>query len=174
MADVYDQLLDEQKPTTAPAAPAAPAQSKDAYDTILDGFQAEQDKALQQSLTQAMKVAPQQAATTQQLVKASGLPQDVVERNKDVVQQQVKLREIQSLLAASPILARQMQDPAFAKLAHSDANTLSTIERLWRGTSSGVNSGFGMGLAGIGAAAAAVLACTPSINSLFAISSIDI
>lgn len=150
MADVYDQLLDEQKPTTAPAAPAAPAKSKDAYDTILDEFSAQQDKALQQSLTQAMKVAPQQAATTQQLAKVSGLPEDVVERNKDVVQQQVKLREIQSLLAASPILARQMQDPAFAKLAHSDANTLSTIERLWRGTSSGINSGFGMGFAGIG------------------------
>lgn len=147
MADVYDQLLDEQKPTTAPAAPA---QSKDAYDTILDEFSAQQDKALQQSLTQALKVAPQQAATTQQLANASGLPQDVVERNKDAVQQQVKLRELQSLLAASPILARQMQDENFAKLAHSDANTLSTIERLWRGTSSGVNIGFGMGFAGIG------------------------
>lgn len=150
MADVYDQLLDEQKPTTAPAAPAAPAQSKDAYDTILDEFSAQQDKALQQSLTQAMKVAPQQAATTQQLAKASGLPEDVVERNKDVVQQQVKLREIQSLLAASPILARQMQDPAFAKLAQSDANTLSTIERLWRGPTGGAVEGLGMGTAGIG------------------------
>lgn len=150
MTDVYDQLLDEQKPATAPAAPAAPAQSKDAYDTILDEFQGQQNQALQQSLTQALKVAPEQAATTQQLVKATGLPEDVVERNKDVVQKQVKLREVQSLLASSPILARQMQDANFAKLAQNDANTLSTIERLWRGTSSGVNSGFGMGLAGIG------------------------
>lgn len=150
MADVYDQLLDEQKPMTAPAAPAAPAQSKDAYDTILDEFSAQNDKALKQSLDQALKAVPQQAATTQQLAKASGLPEDVVERNKDTVQQQVKLREIQSLLAASPILSRQMQDPAFAKLAHSDANTLSTIERLWRGTSGGAVEGLGMGTAGIG------------------------
>lgn len=147
MADVYDQLLDDQQPTTEPVAPV---QGGDAYDAILNEFDAQQDAALKQSLGQALKVLPQQAATTQQLAKASGLPADLVERNKDVVQQQVKLKELQSLLSASPILARQMQDPQFAKLAHSDANTLSTIEKLWRQPTGGAVEGLGMGTAGIG------------------------
>ena len=150
MTDVYDQLLDTQQPDTAPVAPVAPTQSKDAYDTILDEFQTQQNAATQQSLTQALKVAPQQAATTQQLAKASGLPEDVVERNQDVVQKQVKLQQLQSLLASSPILARQMQDPNFAKLAQDDANNLSLIERLWRQPSGGAVEGLGMGTAGIG------------------------
>lgn len=149
MTDVYDQLLDTQQPTD-PVAPVAPTQSKDAYDTILDEFQTQQNTAMQQSLTQALKVAPQQAATTQQLAKASGLPEDVVERNQDVVQKQVKLQQLQSLLASSPILARQMQDPNFAKLAQDDANNLSLIERLWRQPSGGAVEGLGMGTAGIG------------------------
>ena len=150
MTDIYDSLLDQQEPSTTAMAPVAPAGQKDAYDTILDEFSAKQDAALKQSLDQAMSVLPQQAATTQQLAKASGLPEDLVERNKDLVQKQVKMRELQSLLASSPVLSRQMQDPAFAKLAQNDANTLSTIERLWRQPSGGAVEGLGMGTAGIG------------------------
>jgi len=150
MTDIYDSILDGQEQGAPLTAPVAPAGQKDAYDTILDEFATKQDAALKQSLGEAMKVMPQQAATTQQLAKASGLPEDLVERNKDLVQQQVKMRELQSLLTSSPILARQMQDPAFAKLAQNDAATLSTIERLWRGPSGGAVEGFGMGTAGIG------------------------
>jgi hypothetical protein len=150
MTDIYDSILDGQEQGAPLTAPVAPAGQKDAYDTILDEFATKQDAALKQSLGEAMKVLPQQAATTQQLAKASGLPEDLVERNKDLVQQQVKMRELQSLLTSSPILARQMQDPAFAKLAQNDAATLSTIERLWRGPSGGAVEGFGMGTAGIG------------------------
>ncbi len=115
MTDIYDELLDQgntslQAPSGAETAPEQP----DVYDKLLDGYQAAEKQRLQSSITQAMGTTPERAATTQSLAKSSGLPEDVVERNFDAVTQQVRMRELQSHLAASPILARQMADPQFA------------------------------------------------------------
>jgi len=123
MADIYDQLLDEET-ETATAAPQA-----DVYDQLLDADQKAQDRQLQVSLDQALAVAPERAATAQELAKASGLPEDVVERNFQAVDKHVKARQLQSLMSTSPILARQMADPNFAKIAQQDVEQLSGVEK---------------------------------------------
>lgn len=158
MSDIYDQLLDQGNTTTEPAAPAlqAPASGAqpnvqpDAYDTLLDNYQAAQKQRLQSSITQAVGVSPERIATAQSLAKATGLPQDVVERNFDAIAQQVRVRELQSLLADSPILSRQMADPNFAKLAHDDYEPLSLIERIPRQFAGGAVELAGRTLSGTG------------------------
>ncbi|NYT45145.1 hypothetical protein H0A64_09965 [Alcaligenaceae bacterium] len=160
MSDIYDQLLDQGNTTTEPTAPTLqappsgdqPARQPDAYDTLLDGYQAAQKQRLQSSITQAVGTTPERTATAQSLAKATGLPEDVVERNFDAVAQQVRARELQSLLADSPILSRQMADPNFAKLAHDDYEPLSLIERIPRQFAGGAVELAGRTLSGTGQA----------------------
>ena len=60
MSDIYDQLLDE----TADAAPQPqqPEQATvDVYDTLLNDYQAAENKRLQTSLDQALQVLPEKA-----------------------------------------------------------------------------------------------------------------
>lgn len=111
--------------------PEAAAAQPDVYDALLDQVQAGRDAQMRVSLDQALTVLPERAATAQTLAKSTGLPEDLVERNFDVVQQRAKVQALQSLMATSPILARQMSDPSFAKLAHTDAENLSSIEKVF-------------------------------------------
>lgn len=160
MSDIYDQLLDQGNTTTEPTAPTLQAPSSgdqpvsqpDAYDTLLDGYQAAQKQRLQSSIAQAVGTTPERTATAQSLAKATGLPEDVVERNFDAVAQQVRVRELQSLLADSPILSRQMADLNFAKLAHDDYEPLSLIERIPRQFAGGAVELAGRTLSGTGQA----------------------
>jgi hypothetical protein len=146
MTDIYDQLLDEQTPQAAQPTTAQP----DVYDGLLDEVQAGQRKALDVSLDKALKILPEKAATSQQLMKATGLPEDVVDRNFDAVQKQVRLREMQSLLTSSPILARQMADANFAKLAQDDLESLSLLERIPRQFAGGGVEMVGRTVGGVG------------------------
>lgn len=144
---VFDRLLDEaQSKQETPAATQPDANDPYAvFDSILDGYHAEQNQRLQSSITQALGSTSERAATTQSLAKSSGLPEDVVERNFDTVAQQVRMRELQSMLADSPILARQFSDPKFAKLAHDDLEQLSAIEKVFdaaRKTGQAAQSGY--------------------------------
>ena len=61
-------------------------------------------------------------------LKSTGLPVEIVERNFDEVQRREQIRNMQDILGSSPVLARQMMDPEFAKLAHQDLEPLSGIE----------------------------------------------
>lgn len=152
MSDIYDRLLDGEQTDTPAAQPVAvptaeavaqePARAPapiaeveteqpDVYDSLLDKDLQARDQQVRASLDQALSVIPERAATTQALAKATGLPEDLVERNFDAVQKQAKAQALQSLMARSPILARQMSDPTFAKLAHNDAENLSGIEKVF-------------------------------------------
>jgi len=124
MSDIYDALLDQQQAT--PAAPAAPA--IDIYDQILDGERQAAQRAMQPVLDMATKIQPERAASAQGLAKSTGLPVEIVERNFDEVQRRKQIRNMQDILGRSPVLARQMMDPEFAKLAHQDLEPLSGIE----------------------------------------------
>jgi hypothetical protein len=53
------------------------------------------------------------------------VPVDVVDRNTEVIEAQARVQQLQCS-PQSPILARQMADPEFAKLAHDDAENLSS------------------------------------------------
>lgn len=156
MSDIYDQLLDADQPAGQPAPVLeAGAAQPDIYDALLDQVQAGRDAQMRVSLDQALSVLPERAASTQSLARATGLPEDVVERNFDSVQKQAKAQALQSLLATSPILARQMSDPAFAKLAHTDAENLSGIEKVFEALKSTGRAGvaglysMGAGLVGL-------------------------
>lgn len=151
MADIYDQLLDEQTPqnSTAEAMPVA-ANEPDVYDKLLDDVQKSQRAAVDMSIQQAVKIAPQQAATVQQLAKSTGLPTELVERNLDAVQTQEKIKQVQSLLSASPFLQRQMADPNFAKLAQNDLESLGLFERTYRGLGGGATEAVGRTIGGVG------------------------
>ncbi|MDQ5904132.1 MAG: hypothetical protein QG672_1725 [Pseudomonadota bacterium] len=124
MSDIYDTLLDQQQ--AQPAAPAVP--SLDIYDQILDGERQAAQRAMQPVLDMATKVQPERAASAQGLAKSTGLPVEIVERNFDEVQRREQIRNMQDILGRSPVLARQMMDPEFAKLAHQDLEPLSGIE----------------------------------------------
>lgn len=124
MPDIYDALLDQQQ--AQPAAPAAPA--IDIYDQILDGERQAAQRAMQPVLDMATKIQPERAASAQGLAKSTGLPVEIVERNFDEVQRREQIRNMQDILGRSPVLARQMMDPEFAKLAHQDLEPLSGIE----------------------------------------------
>lgn len=124
MPDIYDSLLDQQQ--AQPAAPAAP--SIDIYDQILDGERQAAQRAMQPVLDMATKIQPERAASAQGLAKSTGLPVEIVERNFDEVQRREQIRNMQDILGRSPVLARQMMDPEFAKLAHQDLEPLSGIE----------------------------------------------
>lgn len=119
MSDIYDALLDQQQ--AQPAAPAAPAK-------ILDGERQAAQRAMQPVLDMATKIQPERAASAQGLAKSTGLPVEIVERNFDEVQRRKQIRNMQDILGRSPVLARQMMDPEFAKLAHQDLEPLSGIE----------------------------------------------
>lgn len=126
MTDVYDTLLDQQQQTaTAPEAPQAPA---DTYDVLLDQQQAEQRRQLGAVLDQASKFNPDQAAQAAQLSRDTGLPPDTVERNLDEVARRQQVQNLQRATANSPMLARQLLDPSFAKVTHDDVGNLSGIE----------------------------------------------
>lgn len=124
MSDIYDTLLDQQQ--AQPAAPAAPV--IDIYDQILDGERQAAQRAMQPVLDMATKSQPERAASAQGLAKSTGLPVEIVERNFEEVQRREQIRNMQDILGRSPVLARQMMDPEFAKLAHQDLEPLSGIE----------------------------------------------
>jgi hypothetical protein len=112
---------------TAPTAPPEPK-----YDFMLDGEQPTNVKA-SASVRSVIDTNPDKAAVAKQLSNSSGLPMPTVERNLDAVAAQEKLRAIQSAMQESPILARQLSDPQFAKLAHDDTENLSMVEKAARG-----------------------------------------
>ncbi|MDO9597266.1 MAG: hypothetical protein Q7J47_06050 [Azoarcus sp.] len=128
MTDIYDTLLDQRQaePGTTPA-PAI-----DIYDQILDKQQEGIRTAALPVLDMATKAAPDRAASAQQLAKSSGLPADLVERNFEEVQRREKVRQMQTVLAQSPVLARQMRDPDFAKIAHDEVESLAGLEKVLR------------------------------------------
>jgi hypothetical protein len=75
-------------------------------------------------------VNPDQAAEAMKLSRSSGLPQDTVQANLDEVRrrERVRLLNAQKMMADSPVLARQLMDPNFAKIAHDNVGQMSSLE----------------------------------------------
>lgn len=130
------------------AAQKAPRQANavDAQDLAgLDAEVAARDNALKASLRQGVMVNPDDVARTNALSKFTNIAPDVIDRNEKEVTAQARVSALQGVLASSPILARQMVDPEFAKLAHDDAENLSLFEKTMRtylgaSTKSGIES----------------------------------
>jgi hypothetical protein len=116
-----DEELRMQQGSLAPT-PDAPADTA----FLLPGEQPVSERAAQ-TLRAAIPVNPDQAGEQRRLAATTGVPVPVVERNLERVKVEARLREIRGALAESPILARQLADPEFARLAHDDVDNLKGI-----------------------------------------------
>jgi hypothetical protein len=127
MSSIYKQILDQEKAEQSAARPA-PSAASSPYAAILAEEKAQAQQAMQPFLDMAVRISPERAATAQGLARSTGLPVDVVERNFDEVQRREQIRHMQTVLGKSPVLAQQMRDPQFAKMAHQDIDPLGGIE----------------------------------------------
>ena len=155
MPNIFDQMAASDAAAGAPAQ----AQAGNVFDQMAKQDRQSQDGAMQAALGDAVKILPDQAANDQQMAKTLGLPVDMVERNRDQVQQQFRLRELQQVMQASPVLRAQMSNPDFARVAHDDAPVLNDLEQVMqflgrsgKATLAGV-AGISEGLWGLGRAA---------------------
>lgn len=89
-----------------------------------------------QTIAAAVQTNPEMAAEAQKLGGITGVPADVAERNLEQLRKLARQKYIedQRLMAQSPILARQMRDLEFAKIAQDQTESLTKFESLWRGT----------------------------------------
>lgn len=124
--DDYALLADEEarQKQNSSAAPA-----DDTYATMAAQEVESRKSALTASLRLAVPVNPDQQAKVVNLSSATGIPADVVSRNEAAIAEQARVRELLTLAQDSPILAAQLTDPDFAKLAHADAENLGTVEQ---------------------------------------------
>lgn len=120
-------LLAEEESRQKQNATVAPAD--DTYDSMAAQEVDSRKSALTASLRQAVPVNPDQQAKVVNLSSATGIPADVISRNEAAIAEQARVRELLTLAQESPILAAQLTDPSFAKLAHADAENLGTIEQ---------------------------------------------
>lgn len=124
--DDYALLADEEARQRQNSTAATP---DDTYDSLAAQEVNSRKSALTASLRQAVPVNPDQQANVVNLSSATGIPADVVSRNEAAIAEQARVRELLTLAQDSPILAAQLTDPSFAKLAHADAENLGTIEQ---------------------------------------------
>jgi hypothetical protein len=74
---------------------------------------------------------PDAEAHTQQLAQQAGVGADLARSNPDAARQRAIAADLdrRDLEITNPILARQLQDPSFAAVAHDDLDSLSGIEQ---------------------------------------------
>ena len=138
MANPYDDIVAGFAGAQTPAAPDA-----NPYDAVVDDIAAQQQKRARSVYEKALATNPDQAAEAQRLAKSTGLAPDVVERNLDEVRrkEQARLLDLARMAEDSPVLARQLMDPAFTKQAHDDVGTLTQIAQFMRDTGGSVKAG---------------------------------
>jgi hypothetical protein len=87
-----------------------------------------------QNLAQAAKQNPNQAGEAQRISQKTGMPSGLVQTDLDEMKRQAYLQDVQQrrLATTNPILARQLQDPEFAAIAHDQIDQLSGIEGMFK------------------------------------------
>ena len=127
----------------------APAQNTkepelDVYDELFNKRELEESNKTIQSISLATKSNPAKEAEAKRLGREVGVEQGIASRNLEQVREQAKIIEAERLQLSkySPILARQLRDVEFAKLAYNDLHNLQNIERSFAeiGTDFGVTA----------------------------------
>lgn len=129
MADnPYFKLADQDFAAGIP--PVVPAANDNPYMDL-----AKQDLELSQQRLKGVldivsPVNPDHAAEALKLSRTSGLPQQTVQDNLDDVrrQERVRLLNLQRMMADSPVLARQLNDPVFASIAQDQTEQMGNLE----------------------------------------------
>lgn len=128
MADnPYMTLADQDavKPT-----PSAAPQGENPYMDLAKGDLEQTQQQIRGILDVVSPVNPDQAAEAVKLSRTSGLPEQTVQDNLAEVKrmERVRLLNLQRVMADSPVLARQLTDPNFAKLSHDNVENMGDIE----------------------------------------------
>lgn len=125
-------LPDEEGRLRTNALSASPSAPEPSSGFLLPGEQTAGERA-GVTLRSALKVNPDKAAEARRLAGLTETPEPVIERNLEAAKGEVRLREIQQAMRLDPVLARQLSDPTFAKLAHDDVETLASAGAIVRG-----------------------------------------
>jgi hypothetical protein len=109
---------------------AAPDDAGNPYAALVREDQQAQQQLARTVVEHALTGSPEAAAERQRLANTSGLPLRVVERNLEEVRRKEQLRALDLMRMAqdSPVLARQLVDPAFTTVAVDDLGTLASLE----------------------------------------------
>ena len=148
MAGKYDAILDEEQGS-------APTSGTNRYDSVLDQEVQSQQQATRTVFERALAINPDQAANSKKLMNTTGLPLAVVERNLDEVKrkEQARMLDLAQMAQDSPVLSRQMLDPAFTNQTHDHLDSLSALEQTFnvaRSIPAGAARGIGGLVAGSG------------------------
>ena len=126
----YSDVLKSRGTQTLNMPTAQMDEEEATYSNVIKDRVAKRDELLRQSLLQSVGNNPDQMAQIEALSKQTGIPQPVVERNLAQIITQKRTQDLQEAARFSPILAEQLSNPEFAKLAHDDFSSLSTLEQV--------------------------------------------
>lgn len=163
MSTKFDSLFedDEEQESQKQTLPSVGGR----FDNLFESIDQNESINYNVAVDAALKSNPDQFAKTKETADQVGLPVDVAERNQEAVSHEARKKELdyQSLAKKNPILARQMSQLNFAKVAHDDVDALANIEQTAqfldgkpksfapvRDIASGAGTALGMGLSGIG------------------------
>lgn len=102
----------------------------------MDAFFAEQDRKnsewVRRNLGLAAMNDPDREAEIDRLTKATGMSRELISADIEQVRRMATLQSLnaEALSSRSPVLARQLRDPAFAALAYDDLDPLSNLEAI--------------------------------------------
>lgn len=149
----YEQEQDVTVPTPPKPLDIKPTKATASY---LDAVERQFDQQFAISVDQGVKADPDKSAKALTLSNKTGIPVDTVERNLGAVEQMNRAMVIRAQRAANtdPVLAAQLTDPTFAKIAHDQTENLGLLEKssrvFWSFASGPVSTTVGMGLEGAG------------------------
>lgn len=117
----------------APAVASTPG-GDNPFLPLVDAEVKQRRKKLDATLELVLPRNPDRQSEVKRLSATFGLDPDTVSRNHDELARIARVRDIQRMVAASPVLAQQLADPGFAALAHDNVENLAAIERTFLGT----------------------------------------
>jgi hypothetical protein len=115
-----------------PTRPASPGEEPSPFAVLLAERQAIQDQLLARSLAIAPDADPEKVGEAQRIGAKLGVDPTQIERGLETFRQRLVRSELArwQRLGRLPHLQRQMIDPAFARVAYDDLESLGALERL--------------------------------------------
>jgi len=117
----YASLIEEE------ANPPSPPKSANSYADIIAAEQDDRTTRRQQNVLSAIGTDPDRYALARQIEKHLAIPAEVADRNFPEAEKRLKINQMDHVLRNNPELARQMEDPTFARLSHDRAGEIGDI-----------------------------------------------
>jgi GNAT superfamily N-acetyltransferase len=120
MTDYASLIAEDATPPTA-------QKTTNSYADIIAAEQSDRTTRRQQNVLGAMGTNPDQYALARQIEKHLAIPAEVADRNFPEAEKRLKINQMDHMLRNNPELARQMEDPTFARLSHDRAGEIGDI-----------------------------------------------